>query len=371
MKTTIAFTGDIAFSKYFAEGWQREDLMDQEIVDFLSSADHVAANIEAPVTDGSFTGKAGSLTHVNSPKVIGWLKKLNTDIWTLANNHVMDCGKEGLEDTMRIAAENGIRTVGAGFNEEEAARPVELPECGGIGIMSIVYYKDFLKAGPDKPGCITCDEPEKIAGYIRDIKSRNRWCILIVHGGEEFASMPLPYVRKMYHQFLDYGADIIISHHSHTVQNYEILGDKAIFYSLGNSVFDTDYQRRQKHTEYGELVRLHITENKITWDHLSTRVDRETGRIVVCEPTAIFTDIPEKLFRLVWPLGCWNYVLTDRIASIYLNEYKKDFNWYQWIKNDIGWFGHDIAMELLRGRLLYRLGYWRLADRKLTDYLRQ
>ena len=71
MKTTIAFTGDIAFSKYFAEGWQREDLMDQEIVDFLSSADHVAANIEAPVTDGSFTGKAGSLTHVNSPKVIG------------------------------------------------------------------------------------------------------------------------------------------------------------------------------------------------------------------------------------------------------------------------------------------------------------
>lgn len=68
--------------------------------------------------------------------------------------------------------------------------------------MSIVYYKDFLKAGPDTPGCITYDEPEKIASYIRDIKSRNRWCILVIHGGEEFASMPLPYVRKLYHQFL-------------------------------------------------------------------------------------------------------------------------------------------------------------------------
>lgn len=51
--------------------------------------------------------------------------------------------------------------------------------------MSIVYYKDFLKAGPDTPGCITYDEPEKM-----------------IHGGEELSSMPLPYVRKLYHQFL-------------------------------------------------------------------------------------------------------------------------------------------------------------------------
>ena len=371
MRTTLAFTGDIAFSKYFASGWQRDDLMDSEIVDFLASSDHVIANIEAPVTDGSFTGKAGSLTHVNPPQILGWMKKINADIWTLANNHVMDCGTEGLFDTLRIAEENGIRTLGAGFNEEEAGRPVTLPECGGIGILSVTYFRDFLKAGPEKPGCITYEEPEKIRDLIEDVKSRCRWCILIVHGGEEFASMPLPYVRKLYHQFLDYGADVIVSHHSHTVQNYEEINDKVIFYSLGNFVFDTDYQRRQKHTEYGELVRLHFTEDVFTWDHLSTRVDRDANRIAVCDTPAVFMNIPENLFRLVWPLGCWNYVLTDRIASIYLNEYKKDFNAIQWIKNDIGWFGKDIAMELLRGRLLYRLQYWRLADRKLVEYLLQ
>ncbi|MBQ8563942.1 MAG: CapA family protein [Firmicutes bacterium] len=369
--TTISFTGDVAFSKYFATGWQRDDLIDAAIVDFLASSDHVVANIEAPMTDGGFSGQAGTLTHVNPPQAMGWLKKINADIWTLANNHVMDCGAEGMADTLKYAREQGIQTIGAGFHEAEAARPVELAESGGIGIMSIVYYKDFLKAGPDTPGCITYDEPEKIASYIRDIKSRNRWCILVIHGGEEFASMPLPYVRKLYHQFLSYGADVIISHHSHTVQSYETVGSKVIFYSLGNFVFDTDYQRKQKHTEYGELVKLHITDQGITWDHLSTKVDRLAGRIVTCQPTPIFTDIPASQFRLLWPLGCWNYVQTDRIASIYFNPYKKDFNAIQWIRNDINWFGKDIAMELLRGRILYRLGYWRLADPVLVKYLQE
>ena len=65
----------------------------------------------------------------------------------------------------------GCRTIGAGINEAEASEPVYLDEAGGIGMFGVVYYKDFLKAGADKPGCITYDEPEKIRAIIEKIKA--------------------------------------------------------------------------------------------------------------------------------------------------------------------------------------------------------
>lgn len=367
--TKIGFTGDIIFSsKYFRESWQKEDLFDQQIKDYLAEADYVVANVEAPMTSAA-GGKGGSINHANPPESIVRLKELNANIWNTANNHAMDCGLEGVKDTIALAESEGIRTFGAGINEEHASRVVELDEAGGIGMFGVTYYKDFLKAGADRPGCLTYDEPEKIKAIIRKIKERNRWCILVIHGGEEFSSMPLPYVRKLYHSFLEIGADIIVSHHSHTLQNYEIVGEKMIFYSLGNLVCDTDYQRLQKHTQEGVLIRLTLDEEKFTWDYLGTKIDREEHKVVVSPPTAIFTNMGEDQFKKLWPLGIWNFCKTDRIASLYFNPHKKDFNALQWIQNDINSFGKDIAMEMLRGRLVYRLGLWRSADKALVDYL--
>jgi poly-gamma-glutamate synthesis protein (capsule biosynthesis protein) len=90
------------------------------------------------------------------------------------------------------------------------------------------------------------------------------------------------------------GADIVIAHHPHVVNNYELVGDKAIFYSLGNFIFDTDYQRSQFGTEYGILLKLHLTEEKFSFEHMGIKVDRDHGRIVACEPPSIFTDVCAK-----------------------------------------------------------------------------
>lgn len=105
------------------------------------------ANIEAPVTAGDIRSE----------------RKLN---------HVMDCKEVGIKGTLGIAGQNGVRTFGAGFNKEEAARILELPGSGGIGMFSVTYYREFLKAGENKPGCITVDDEETIRENIR--KSRRR-----------------------------------------------------------------------------------------------------------------------------------------------------------------------------------------------------
>ena len=66
---------------------------------------------------------------------------------------------------------------------------------------------------------------------------------MVYHGGDEFFHVPMPYIRKQLKGYLDWGCDIVVAHHPHVVQGYEMLGKKAIFYSLGNFIFDTDYQR--------------------------------------------------------------------------------------------------------------------------------
>ena len=356
--TSIAFTGDIAFSKYFAKGHEKPDLFDREITEFLCAADHVVANIEAPVTAGNIQSER-KLNHVNPPEAVDKLLEINAGIWTLANNHVMD-----------MAAQKGVQTFGAGFNKEEAARILELPGSGGIGMFSVTYYRDFLKAGDNKPGCITLDDEETIRRNIQKIKANNRWCVLIIHGGEEFSNLPLPFVRRMFLRYLDMGADVIVGHHPHVVQNWEQVGDKMIFYSLGNFVFDTDYQRKQKYSEYGVLVKVHFAEDSLSWEYQATCVDRENNRIAACAPPAIFTGIDSKQYRLLWPLGTVNFSRTDRTAGIWLKPEKAKYGALRWIWDDIGFHGFSHAMEMWWGRTLARFGFWKKADRSLTEYLR-
>ena len=72
--TSIAFTGDIAFSGYFKNHWQK-DFLDPKITDFLHNADHVVANVECPLTDSVVTSKM-EITHFSTPEAGSWFKYL-------------------------------------------------------------------------------------------------------------------------------------------------------------------------------------------------------------------------------------------------------------------------------------------------------
>ena len=104
--TTLSFTGDIAFSKYFKNAWKDPGFIDDKIADFLRDSDHVIANVECPLTGGDVAVDS-SLTHASDPKAIAVLQHIHADIWNLANNHVLDCGVNGLLDTIHLAQDNG------------------------------------------------------------------------------------------------------------------------------------------------------------------------------------------------------------------------------------------------------------------------
>jgi len=135
---TVAFTGDIGFSsKYFRGTYSREDLLDERIIHYLCDADYAVLNVEGCVYEGK-SSASKPLIHANPPQCVPFLKKINGNIWTLANNHITDCGREGLESTLNVANENGVQTVGIGLNMEQAQKPIVIENDGAdIGIIAV------------------------------------------------------------------------------------------------------------------------------------------------------------------------------------------------------------------------------------------
>ncbi len=369
---SIAFTGDIAFSKYFADTWQRDDLIHPEIVRFLSSADSTVLNVEAPMTAGAIQSDR-LLNHANPPQAVDWFLRLNGRIWNLANNHIYDCKEPGILDTLALAEQHGCRTLGVGRNAEEALRPVVIEQAGGIALLSVTYHnnKNFMRAGEKKPGCVLWDEDARIREAIRRAKAQYRWCVMVVHGGSEFSDMPLPFIRKRYHRYLKWGADAVIGHHPHVVQNYERVGGKTIFYSLGNFIFDTNYQRIQKHSEFGAVAKLNFTETEYTVEQLPILIDRETQRVVPCECPAVFRHIGAKEYRRVYPLMVSAFTKKSRRADVFLEEEHKNYTEWQWFKSSRDFQGLWPALWLVFGRVRYRLGWWKADDAALEAYIRE
>lgn len=318
-KTPIIFTGDIGFDRYMDRRWEDDHLISQPVLDFFRSADHTVANVEGALIDASDDGSRGVFFHAMNPAATGVLQRINADIWSIGNNHTMDAGREGVISTRRIAAGMGCKTFGAGLNIEEASEPVYLNEAGGIGIFGVSYMAECIPATETEPGVFRWDDMDCIARRIAEIKAKCRWCVVVSHGGEEFTSLPSPYTRNRYLKFLELGADVVVGHHPHVPENYELFDDgKAIFYSLGNFIFDTNYQRVHLYTDLGVLLKLVFTEDKLDFEAIGIQIVRGEERIDIAPLPDVFTNIPAEEYELLAPLSAKAFVEEDKRKMIYL-----------------------------------------------------
>lgn len=318
-KCSIAFTGDIGFDRYMDKRWTDPGLLSKQVLDFLRDSDHVVANVEGALYEGEDTQGRGVFFHTMNPEATCVLEAIKSDVWNISNNHIMDAGLEGLVSTRKIASEMGCRTIGAGVNEREASEPVYFEEAGGIGMFGVAYMKECIPAGKEEPGVFRWDDLNLISERIKEVKKAHRWCIIVAHGGEEFADLPNPYTRGRYLKYLELGADLVVAHHPHVPENYETFADgKAIFYSLGNFIFDTDYQRAHPYTDIGVLLKVHFTEETMTFEAKGTKIIRGEERIEEGPLPAIFADVREDEYRLLSPLASSVFMEEERKKMIYL-----------------------------------------------------
>lgn len=188
----------------------------------------------------------------------------------LANNHIMDYGKEGCETT--IAAFQGVTYAGAG-DAQEAYR-VKTINVGGktIGVLSLAQHEfGIIESCHDKNayGAAWVNSLD-VEDIIKKAKKVVDYLLVFPHAGVEHTDAPLPEWRRLYKKYIDWGADVVIGSHPHCPQGWEVYCGKHIFYSLGNFYWDTvkpfNYWKNSIAVELTIGEQLNITTYNIKFD---------------------------------------------------------------------------------------------------------
>jgi len=230
----------------------------------ISDASLAAANLEAPVQPqrSDPAPKYGPALSV-APNDLTALSSAGFDIINLANNHIMDYGKAGLDTTIQQSKKHNLRYTGAGNTRNEALGLCTTNHKGNqIGIINAAD-KEFGVAGDNRPGYAWISDPslpERItrASQITDI------LLLILHGGIEYEPIPSIQRQNLYRRFADAGADVIIGHHPHVPQGWEVYNDTPICYSLGHLLFDFPPKYRKPKTEWGLIANIKFDDSGVT-----------------------------------------------------------------------------------------------------------
>lgn len=214
--------------------------LSNELTQHLKSSDINVVNFEAPVnSSGKPISKSGPNISQNI-KSADWLIKHNFTAISLANNHIMDFGIEGLIATKKQFS--NITTMGAGTWNDAYKCHIFIANDGiKVGIICCTHCEfgtltDKFSQLNDF-GCAWILNTQ-IQNLISTHKNEVDCLIVMPHGGIEYMEQPLPEWREVYKMFIDLGADAVIASHPHIPQGWEIYKNKPICYSLGNFCFE-------------------------------------------------------------------------------------------------------------------------------------
>lgn len=239
-----------------------------------NAADITVANLEVVLTDQGSPHPTKSVVYRGNPANISGLVYAGIDKVNLANNHTLDYGAEGLTQMRGLLQQNGILPSGAGLNSYEAYTPAFVNQSGlNIAFLASCdrtgQYNNaqpYLQAGYNKYG-FAYMTPYYMLQQLAAVDGVADLKIMELHGGSEYSLTPgsdydksnpflcddqdedyspktdVPHMWDIAirHFAVDSGADLVIVHHPHIVQAFEVYQGKVIAHSLGNYVFDLDY----------------------------------------------------------------------------------------------------------------------------------
>lgn len=242
---TIAFTGDILLDRGVRKCIEKngaDAVFSASIDSLFRTCKLVVGNLECPATIIQQRVYKRFMFRAE-PEWLQTLKKHGITHLNLANNHSIDQGREGLLDTKRNIEQAGMVAVGAGRNMQEAAEPVllaEQPRRVYLFVSQRLPLENFAYL-PDRP-CVSQESMDSLCMRIHRQKEQEPDCYVIVnvHWGWEHHMEPTLKQRQEAHRMVCAGADLIIGHHTHTLQTVETWQGTPIYYSLGNFIFDLD-----------------------------------------------------------------------------------------------------------------------------------
>jgi poly-gamma-glutamate capsule biosynthesis protein CapA/YwtB (metallophosphatase superfamily) len=206
--------------------------------DLLHHADVVFGNLEGPLTDRGTAAVKEYVFHSPPQRVAPALARAGFNVVSLANNHSMDYGLDGLRDTIEALRRAGIAHAGAGENLAAARHPA-LIQVGAVRVAVLAYSLTFPEefwANGVRPGTAFGHESQ-VRADVAVAKKTADVVLVSFHWGRERTVELRDYQRKLGHAAIDAGAAAVIGHHPHVLQGIERYRGGVILYSLGNFVF--------------------------------------------------------------------------------------------------------------------------------------
>jgi poly-gamma-glutamate synthesis protein (capsule biosynthesis protein) len=204
----------------------------------LQTQSLVFANLESPLTTESQVREGYDLRA--PPEAIDALRAAGFDALSLANNHALDAGQEGLQETMDTLHLAGILPW---LTEEPVAVP-GLPSVVGLALDDTLAPLDLDSAA----------ETVSTAAAQADV------VLVSIHWGAEYQAAPSPRQREIARVLAEAGATVIAGHGPHVLQPVEMVGETLVAYSLGNLLFDQPYP---VDCSWGAILRLTVQDGRI------------------------------------------------------------------------------------------------------------
>lgn len=228
-----------------------------DVMPELQNSDYAVANLELPLTDCTEKRIKTGPCLKGKPADLAVLKQAGLSAVSLANNHILDYGTQGLLDTLAAARQEKLPIFGGGATAEDAAKPLFATVKGRtVGFLSF-GEEEFNIAYGNQPGANLFD-PYLSLTQITKAKQQCEYLTVLYHGGIEHYAYPSPLLQKKCRAMVRAGADLVLCQHSHCIGTAEQYQGATILYGQGNAVFG---KRKTERWNTGMLVTVDLTED--------------------------------------------------------------------------------------------------------------
>jgi len=245
----LAF-GDLMLDRHVRETIDQKGApyLFSSISTLFSGQDLIVANAEGVFTDNVSIVTPDDLQFTFSTTTLPLLKQLGFSFFSQANNHALNFGWKGLDESKANIAAAGMDS----FGDPENDNPGPLYRDVNGQHIAFVGYDQFSSTGGSGSSTIAA---------IESAKAEGAFVVVYPHWGVEYNNGTTTLQSELAHKFVDAGADVVLGGHPHVIEPIEIYKNKAIFYSMGNFIFDQPWND----TRHGLGIGLGIGTSTVTY----------------------------------------------------------------------------------------------------------
>ncbi|MCT4457878.1 hypothetical protein EFP00_10755 [Lactiplantibacillus paraplantarum] len=282
---TVNILADTYFGEDYTRKRQRRGIEDslqkygythsfEKIKSFFGAKQYNILNFEAVFASGDSPLDAVKpfVLDADVDKTLAEFKRLGFNLAMLGNNHANDYGGDALVDTLTKFKQAGMQTVGAGRNQLDSRKVVELVyDEHAYAIFNGYWYRNpaynifdfYAKASKAGVNCLDTLMAADIQRYKKEHPDAK--VIVSAHWGTDYGDIHSAQ-RITAERLTLAGADLIIGHGPHRLQPIEYYGQTPVLYSIGNGVFNNSGSFKQlKVPPYAAIVRLDLSQNQLYW----------------------------------------------------------------------------------------------------------